>query len=591
MSKSLWAAESRLKSILCDSYRFQIPVYQRPYSWTTEETAQLLDDLLEAFEEAAEGQDDEAPPYFLGSVVLIKEPDNPLSDIVDGQQRLTTLTILLAVLRDLASRDETENLHAFIWDRGNPYKGSTAHYRLNLRERDADFFRTHVQENGATVRPPERDDDLTDAQRRIIENRDLLREYLGRLSDGDRTLLAKFVLQSCSLVVVGAVDQEAAVRIFSILNNRGLNLSPTDILKAQIIRGWSETEQQRYTKVWEDMEDALGRTQFLKLFSYLRAMYLDHRKDQTLVRDVLSIIQMRYTSGQHFIDATLLPASAHLSHVLAATLPAPHGSDAVNRALRRLNRIENSDWVPPALVWFTEQAPEGTADFARALERLAYGLLLCRAPENERKKRYLEVVAAIDRGEALTPTSPLHLRTDEKRKAMRTLTGRIADELRPPAVRAILLALEEEVSGREIESRMERASLERVLPKDPPVGSLWLKWYPFKGQRERWTDALGNLFLVPQKRAPYSSRWEFDKKIRHYQAKPGVRDLVQFQQVAMSPTWEQGELERRHKHLIGFITRMWELGPVPGAQQAVEPGAGGSAIASLKRRAVAGSGG
>lgn len=97
MSKmTIHGIEHPVKKVFSDDFVFTIPLYQRAYSWTTEQSEDLLQDLLRAMDSDEESID-EIPPYFLGSIVLIKgeEPD---SQIIDGQQRLTTLTMLLSVL-------------------------------------------------------------------------------------------------------------------------------------------------------------------------------------------------------------------------------------------------------------------------------------------------------------------------------------------------------------------------------------------------------------------------------------------------------------------------------------------------------------
>lgn len=96
MANKLEAHEMALHKVLSSDHQFFIPEYQRPYSWDEEQAIQLLEDLTEAIDR---GGDD---PYFLGSLVLIKDPDEARADVVDGQQRLTTLTIMLSVLRHLA---------------------------------------------------------------------------------------------------------------------------------------------------------------------------------------------------------------------------------------------------------------------------------------------------------------------------------------------------------------------------------------------------------------------------------------------------------------------------------------------------------
>ena len=96
------AYEQPVAKIFSDDYVFRIPGYQRPYAWTTDQAQELFDDLL-MFMQAAGGPVEEMPPYFLGSIVLIKEEGAPQADVVDGQQRLTTLTVLLAAIRSCVS--------------------------------------------------------------------------------------------------------------------------------------------------------------------------------------------------------------------------------------------------------------------------------------------------------------------------------------------------------------------------------------------------------------------------------------------------------------------------------------------------------
>jgi hypothetical protein len=92
MLKKITGAEFPLAKIFSSEFDYHIPAYQRPYAWTEEESGTLFDDLYDFFRT----EDDDN--YFLGSIVLIKEDNNPHSDVIDGQQRLTTLTILLAAL-------------------------------------------------------------------------------------------------------------------------------------------------------------------------------------------------------------------------------------------------------------------------------------------------------------------------------------------------------------------------------------------------------------------------------------------------------------------------------------------------------------
>ena len=125
MIQTIEASEKVLGKILNDDFLFEIPDYQRPYAWTTEETSELLDDIMECFSNQDTSSVRELSPYFLGSIVLIKKSNSPSAQVVDGQQRLTTLTILLCVLREMLSKQkEKTKLHKYVCEEGDFFCGN-----------------------------------------------------------------------------------------------------------------------------------------------------------------------------------------------------------------------------------------------------------------------------------------------------------------------------------------------------------------------------------------------------------------------------------------------------------------------------------
>lgn len=248
MSHTLTAKEQSLAKIFSDDYVFTIPGYQRPYAWGRDQAQELLDDLLGALA-AAPAQLSDAAPYFLGSIVLIKAEAMPESTVVDGQQRLTTLTLLLSAIRATVGDAELQkDITGCIYEKGSMVRGTQARYRLLLRERDRDFFRQYVQhENGlqalAQVNTP-----LPDAQDRLRANAQVFVDGLAKLSQAELVRLVQFVITRCYLVTVATPDLDSAYRIFGVLNSRGLDLSATDILKAEIIGGIAPALRDAYTK-------------------------------------------------------------------------------------------------------------------------------------------------------------------------------------------------------------------------------------------------------------------------------------------------------------------------------------------------------
>lgn len=103
MGNKITGKEYQLSKIFSKEFNYYIPAYQRPYAWTEEETETLFDDLLDFY------QTEKVDNYFLGSIVLIKDEDKPKADVIDGQQRLTTLTILIAVIASYLTGENQSN--------------------------------------------------------------------------------------------------------------------------------------------------------------------------------------------------------------------------------------------------------------------------------------------------------------------------------------------------------------------------------------------------------------------------------------------------------------------------------------------------
>src|SRR6267143_6725052 len=163
MGRSLIAQERAINKIFSDDYVFHIPGYQRPYAWTTEQARELVDDLL-GFMKASGGPIDKMPPYFLGSIVLIKDEADPKAEVIDGQQRLTTLTLLLAAIRASVAQVKGTEITPLLYEKGSSIRGTADSFRLTLRERDASFFSEFVQREGGFAKLLSLTDELSDSQ-------------------------------------------------------------------------------------------------------------------------------------------------------------------------------------------------------------------------------------------------------------------------------------------------------------------------------------------------------------------------------------------------------------------------------------------
>ena len=560
MSETIEAKELDLSKIFSDDFRFEIPDYQRPYAWTTEQVDDLLDDLDYASGDGINIQD--KAPYFLGSIVIIKQPINSLAHIVDGQQRITTLTILLCVLRELSSSQEfQEALMQCIRERSNVVMGIIGRYRLGVRKRDTAFFQNNIQEIGRLSdflgNPPV---GMSDSQKRIFENAKYLWTKLSQRSDERRNTLAQFTVQRCYLVVVSTSDQSSAYRIFSVLNDRGLDLSPTDILKADIIGGLDENIRTEYTEKWEDMEEELNRDSFRELFAHIRMIFMKSKMRGTLQQEFQDNVLSR-VQGREFIDDVLEPYADAYEILTDASYRSEAGAEDVNNLLRYLNGLDNFDWIPPALTFLKRNPTDAVAlsQFFKYLERLAYGLFILRANINQRIRRYAELLRAIEQEEDLFgASSPLQLLADEKSNILRVLDGQIYSHLR--VRRPLLLRLNSLLSDVGVRYDYPTITIEHVLPQNPDRRSEWLRKFPDEDERAEWTGKLANLVLLSRRKNSSAQNYDFNKKKEAYFQRGGVATFALTTQVLSETDWTPEVLQRRQKRLIRALRKEWWLG-------------------------------
>ena len=557
MPAKITANEQKLVKVFSDDYLFEIPRYQRPYAWEREQVDELMDDLISAL-----GRDQEEP-YFLGSVVLIKEDGKPLSQVVDGQQRLTTLTMLLCVLRELSNESEAADLDKFIREAGNVFQGSKDQFRISLRERDRGFFQTRVQTRGHLENFLNEDSvNFSDSRKLIQGNSKRLKEVLEGLSDGERQDLAKYIIQNCSLVVVSASDRGSAHRIFSVMNDRGLDLSPTDVLKAEVLGGMPSELEEAYAAIWEEIEVDLGRDRFRDLFAHIRMIYRREKQRRGTLEDEFRSAVLNEVAEQEFVDDILAPYAEVYAHIARGEYESSENAQQVNGLLRHLSHLDNFDWIPPAMAYFHHHKGnhQGILRFTQDLERLAYGMFIRRINLNDRIRRYGGLLSAIAQGDNLFGEgSPLQLNSDEKTDILDRLGGDVYNQSRIPM--PLLMRLNSLLYDGEPPDNLTWAtSIEHVLPQNPSADSEWMRNFQDETERAHWTHRLANLVVLSRRKNARASNWDFHRKKQEYFLRNGTTPFVLTTQVVAQDEWTPAVLERRQRELIDALKKEWRLG-------------------------------
>lgn len=550
-----------IQKVFCDDFVLRVPHYQRPYAWKAENAQELLSDLL-AFMGDGSTKVDELAPYFLGSIVLVKDDAKPDADVIDGQQRLTTLTILLAALRASTGDAFGNDLTKYLYQPGSLVEGTPDQYRLRLRDRDAEFFREFVQATDGPAKLKTLTRELPDAQQRVRENATLFQRELDALPLERRQRLASYLVRRCYLVVVSTPDTDSAYRIFSVLNNRGLDLSHADILKADIIgKIDGEALQKAYATKWEEVEEEIGRDPFKDLFGHLRMIHRRAKLEGTVLAEFRKYVVEKSPDPKKLVDDVIVAGAWAYDQIRRCSWDG-QADDAtqgkIEELLEWLKRLDNEDWVPAAIRIMQSSADAKTVlAHIEALERLAAFLLIKRVNVNDRIRRYASVLAAIEDGTAVAAGGPLQLTSDEQKQLAAALDGDVYLE---PKVRVyVLLRLDRALGDKGAKYDVDTITVEHVLPQNPRDKSEWLTNFP-KPEDRAWTHRIGNLLLLPRRKNSEASNWDFgEKKKRYFTSKKGVSTFALTSQVLKEAAWTPDVVARRQTEAIDTLKKVWSL--------------------------------
>lgn len=219
---------------------YRIPRYQRPYSWDEEHISQLLDDLYEAWTKEPKS------PYFLGSIIVVNETGKDRLSILDGQQRVTTLTIIYAVLNDRFN-DRLSDINQKLV-RSRIIEKDLDKPRLRS-DKQADFERSVLDQLQL-----DENNRYTNAANIVIDNlEDRFGDTTGNLDD-----FFHFIDRKIELIRIRTSDLTHAVRLFQTINTRGKDLTVSDLTKSYLLSNLEDDEDKDdVIEVWQELTGVL----------------------------------------------------------------------------------------------------------------------------------------------------------------------------------------------------------------------------------------------------------------------------------------------------------------------------------------------
>lgn len=561
MSTKIKGAEYPLSKIFSSDFDYDIPSFQRPYAWTEEEAGELFDDLFDFYEN--EGTDEQ---YFLGSVVLVKEDDKPYAEAIDGQQRLTTLTIFLSVITSKLSGDNQNDFKNYIIEPGRASQGLASKPRLQIRKRDREFFKKYIQDlkfNELFALNPDAQD--TEAKSNIIKNAKLLMERIDNnfRSEDEIVKFGAFLVQRCIMVVVSTPTEQAAFRIFSVMNSRGMSLLATDIIKADIIGAISDDSQQEYNDKWEELEIELGRNGFNDLFGHIRMIKTKTKAKRSLQEEFYKYVipNINAITAIDFINNKLEPYADAYSTIKNSQYAGTTGVDEVNDILRWLNRIDNSDWIPVAMLYFVKNRNDAGSlnKFLHRLERLAAYMRAASWDVTHRIERYAKVLADIENANGTDYGSNIELTDAEKTEFLNRLNSDIYKMVSNKR-NYLILRLDSFVSDGAAKYDSKVLTIEHVLPQTVAQGTKWEQNWPDVSELEKWLHKIGNILPLSKRKNSQAQNYEFDvKKEKYFKGKSGTTSYALTTQVLSYSEWTPEVVEKRQNELIAVYRKNWDL--------------------------------
>lgn len=577
MRQRLTSTDLSIAELLEGGYSFTIPAYQRDYAWTRDEAVQLVDDLIGVM--ADEEREGSSTPYFLGTMLVVETTGvgtRRKVEVVDGQQRLITLTILLAVLRDLAgAAAEADEIDRLI----QRTEGSTEPVcHLRLRPGDEFFFRIAIQSVGASRRGQPAEEIGTSIARGNIEQvRRALRLKLQReLTEAGRRNLFAFLSTNTRVLVVSSDDLDYAYQIFLTINDRGKRLSIEDIFRGEILGPLDPDQRRRYEAIIDEMEKYReevepSRTKGKTFFSHLAA--IDGWPRRGIIESLKRTVERR-GGPRRFVADVFAPMAESYLRIKGADSAAPL-ADGVRELLLGLRWLElhgDDDWVPAAMVGVAQllESPDELIRYLGALDRFAHGLMALGCGREARRKYYAPVMKRLAAGEIADPDGLFALSPADQRAMLRNLATRM-HLVDAPTAKLALIRADQAVSGLPLESYRpfversrrdpERYTVEHICPQGPKEvrEPYWLERFPRRGARLRAAHCIGNLVLVTDAQNHRSRQKDFASKKVFLLPDGQVSPFVLTEMLRSEPEWDGAAIARRYGVVMDALKALWRL--------------------------------
>jgi len=556
------------RQLLGNGLSYCVPPFQRDYSWTEDEWDDLWQDLLGLFE--ADGE----PAHYMGYLVL-QSSDSKRFNIIDGQQRITTISVMILAalghLQDLAAAGLDANDNA---KRKEQLQSSYIGYldpvslvprsKLELNRHNNRFYQTYLV---PLEKLPQRGLNASEHLLRKAFNwfKERLKTRCGMTESSGKALAAFLdeLVDKLFFTVITVTDELNALKVFETLNARGVRLSATDLLKNYLFsvistQNTHETELKVLEERWERIVGLLGSESFPE---FLRIFWNSRNK---LVRksDLFKTIRRRITSRDSAFE--LLRDLDYSAGVYAALRDPqdPSWNRDEKRALKQLLMFNVRQ--PLAMLMACHAAfyePERAA-FTRIIKAVTvvsfrYNVI-CNLPTHEQERLYNAIACKVSEGAYSRPASVIGALRDvypddnQFKAAFAEKELRTTNSRNKKVVRYILFEIERQRSGGDFDFESATYDLEHILPEHPSEAWSYIE----ESKQDRLIYRIGNMTPLEAGRNREMGNVGYTAKRPIYQ-----QSAFQITRAVAEhyDRWDEQKIESRQKQLATVAASIWKI--------------------------------
>lgn len=549
------ATEANLLTFLGKTQQFTIPIFQRSYSWRRAECEQLFNDVLRV------GRDESTNGHFLGAVVYLQKDIYQVSDVpklmvIDGQQRLTTVMLLLAAVIQTAEVNPSEDMNA---------RKLRNRYLINADEEAEEYFKLMLtrHDREALLKVVNPDQDITEKTSRVVANYLIFLERLKSISVDEvyRGLQKLFIVDVA--LEQGSDDPQL---IFESLNSTGLELTQADLIRNYVLMGQEAKLQTRlYNTIWLPMEQGFGREydeEFDSFTRYYLTIKLGRLPKKREVYEEFKNYSRTHTKNGD-IEPLLREFKAYADYYVRIALDGER-DDELKQAFRDVVTLTMDVAYPVILELYRDYeqqviTKDEFVEMVRLLESYVFRRAICGIPTNSMNRTFASFMRSVDRADYLNSfklnlyTMTSYRRFPDDDEFMRELAIKDVYNFRN---RNYLLGKLENNSRKE-KVNIESYTIEHIMPQNPNLSSAWRQELgeDWKRIQERHLHTLGNLTLTGYN-SELSDRPFAEKRDRAdggFRDSPlrlnrGLRDLEH---------WTQETISQRADQLAQEATKVW----------------------------------